>query len=132
AFGKREWKTARMIGKNIILMGGSYGLLMAIFFITIKNQLPYIFNDEIDVVAFAAALLVYAAIFQISDSVQAITVGLLRGLQDVKIPTLIVGVAYWAIGIPSGYYFAFKLGMESRGIWLGLVLGLTFSAIMLV
>lgn len=132
AFGRKDWSSARMIGRNIMFMGGAYGLLMAIFFVTFRNQLPYIFNDEIDVVVFAASLLVLAAIFQISDSVQAITVGLLRGLQDVKIPTFIVGIAYWAIGIPAGYYLAFKQGMESRGVWLGLVIGLTFSAIMLV
>lgn len=131
-FGRKDWHTSFIIGRNILFMGIVYGTIMAIFFIVFRDDLPYIFNQEKDVIYYASLLLILAAIFQISDSVQAISVGLLRGIQDVNIPTIIVGIAYWGIGLPSGYYFAFYRGMESRGIWLGFVVGLSASAILLV
>ena len=68
---------------------------------------------------------------QISDSLQAISAGLLRGVKDVKVPTVIVAIAYWVIGIPVGYYLAFHGGMKASGIWIGFILGLTVSAILL-
>ncbi len=132
AYGRREWGIVRSIGRNILFMGTVYGSLMALFFILFKGQLPYLFNDEARVVLYASILLMYASIFQISDSVQAIAVGLLRGIQDVNIPTIIVALAYWGIGIPAGYYLAFRLDMQSSGIWLGFVIGLSTSATLLL
>lgn len=76
-------------------------------------------------------LMLLAAVFQISDSVQAVGVGLLRGIQDVRIPTLFVGLAYWMAGIPAGYGLAFAAGWQIAGIWAGFVLGLSASAALL-
>jgi MATE family multidrug resistance protein len=81
--------------------------------------------------ALAAVLLLMAGIFQISDSTQAIGAGLLRGIKDVKTPTLLIGIAYWVIGIPSGYLFSHYFNMGAAGMWLGLILGLTFSSVFL-
>jgi MATE family multidrug resistance protein len=81
--------------------------------------------------AMAAGLMLFAALFQISDATQAIGVGLLRGLKDVKRPTLYVALAYWVVGIPLGYGLAFGLHWGAVGIWLGLVAGLTASSILL-
>ncbi len=66
--------------------------------------------------------------FQISDATQAISAGLLRGIKDVKTPTVLIAVAYWVIGIPVGWFFAFRLDMGASGMWLGLITGLTFAA----
>ncbi len=79
----------------------------------------------------AATLLLFAGLFQISDSTQAIGAGLLRGIKDVKTPTILIGVAYWAIGIPVGYALAFPAGMGPSGMWTGLILGLTFASLFL-
>ena len=79
----------------------------------------------------AGLLLLMAGIFQISDSTQAIGAGLLRGIKDVKTPTVLIGVAYWIVGLPSGYFFAQQLKMGAAGMWLGLILGLTFASIFL-
>jgi MATE family multidrug resistance protein len=76
--------------------------------------------------ALAAVLLLMAGIFQISDSTQAIGAGLLRGIKDVKTPTLLIGIAYWVIGIPSGYLFSHYLNMGAAGMWLGLILDSPF------
>jgi len=76
-------------------------------------------------------LLILAAIFQLSDSMQVVILGALRGLQDVKIPTIITFIAYWIIGFPISYIFGKEEAYGSMGIWLGLLAGLTSAAIML-
>jgi len=131
AYGRRDWGHARHIGFSTLFMGVFYGLFCAGLFVGGRNQLPLLFNDETAVLGYAASLLFVAAVFQISDSVQAIGVGLLRGLQDVRVPTVFVLLAYWVIGLPSGYYLAFNLGLEVVGIWIGLLLGLSASATLL-
>lgn len=131
AFGQKDKAKVRQIGTTIIWMSIIYGVFCALLFISGRHVLPRFFNDEAPVLQYASALLVLAAVFQISDSVQAIGVGLLRGIQDVRIPTLYVSIAYWVLGIPSGYLMAFVLGMDVQGIWWGFVFGLSTSAILL-
>ena len=131
AFGRRDKRAISDIGKSTIIMALIYGSFCAIGFVVFRNQLPYLFNDEYSVVSLASFLLLFAAIFQISDSTQAISAGLLRGIKDVKIPTVFVGVAYWAIGIPVGCLLAFYFKMGAAGIWTGFIVGLTFSALFL-
>jgi MATE family multidrug resistance protein len=94
--------------------------------------LPAAFNKNSEVMALASYLLLFAAVFQISDSTQAIGAGLLRGVKDVRIPTLLIGIAYWVIGLPIGYIFAFPMRMGPGGMWLGLITGLTFASLFLI
>lgn len=131
AYGRKEHASLQKIGFANISLALGWGLLCTLFFILLKGQLPYLFNDEAPVVEVASTLLVITALFQVSDSVQAVNVGLLRGLHDVRIPTLFVGIAYWVIGLPLGYWLAFPLGLRSAGIWIGLTAGLTASALLL-
>jgi multidrug resistance protein, MATE family len=131
AFGQENLPHARRIGITTLFLAAGYGLFCALMFILARHQLPLLFNHEPEVVRFATILLFFAAIFQISDSIQAVGVGLLRGLQDVRIPTLFVALAYWVVGIPAGYFMAFTLKWNTEGIWAGLVLGLSVSAILL-
>ena len=79
----------------------------------------------------ASNLIWIAALFQLSDGIQCVSLGVLRGIADTKVPTLVTVVAYWVIGIPAGLWMAeyFEIGLY--GIWFGLSVGLTFSAIML-
>src|SRR5690606_3931498 len=87
--------------------------------------------DTREVVAIASTLLLLSAIFQISDSLQVVALGALRGLQDVKIPTIITFISYWAIGFPISFFLGKEEAFGSAGIWLGLIAGLTCAAIML-
>lgn len=129
--GRKDLRGAREVGKRTLIIGLIYGICCALFFTLTNETLPLIFNDEAEVIQYAAILLVLAGIFQISDAIQAIGVGLLRGLYDVKIPTVFVTIAYWAIGLPLGYYLAFHRDWDVQGIWIGLVTGLTVSAILM-
>lgn len=132
ALGRSDWKKIFVIGKSTLVTALIYGTLCAITFGVLRNHLPIAFNDNTEVVTLAALLLLFAAVFQISDSTQAIGAGLLRGIKDVKTPTILIGIAYWVIGIPVGYTLAFHFGMGSSGMWLGLILGLTLASIFLM
>jgi MATE family multidrug resistance protein len=87
--------------------------------------------DNTEVIKIAAELILVAAVFQISDGLQVVVLGALRGLQDVKIPTIITFIAYWVIGFPISFYLGLYTSLQSTGIWIGLLAGLTASAIML-
>lgn len=131
AFGRRDKVKILEIGKSTLLTALVYGTFCAIMFILFRKQLPVFFNSNPAVVQLATLLLLYAAVFQISDSTQAVGAGLLRGVKDVQTPTWLIAVAYWVIGLPSGYFFAFILNMGAAGMWLGFIAGLSFAAIFL-
>lgn len=131
AFGRHDQPLIAQIGKTTILMALSWGVFCAILFSIFRMQLPYIFNDNEEVVALSSLLLLFAALFQISDSTQVITAGLLRGIKDVKVPTIFIFIAYWVIGLPLGYYLTFHAGWGAVGIWTGFITGLTGSALFL-
>jgi len=131
AVGMKDIAETRRAGFTASLMGASIMLIAGIIFILGRNFLPTLYvNDEV-VIAYASSLLIIAALFQLSDGTQAVGIGILRGLTDVKIPTAITFIAYWIVGLPVGYLlgFTFKLGVQ--GVWIGLLFGLTTSAILL-
>jgi MATE family multidrug resistance protein len=131
AYGRGERNAMREIGTSTFAGGLIYGLICGIMFIIFRFKLPVLFTNNEAVSDLTASLLIIAAIFQISDATQAIGVGLLRGIKDVKAPTAFVAIAYWAIGIPVGYFLSFKMNMGASGIWIGFVTGLTASSILL-
>ena len=103
----------------------------AIVFTFGNNLLPWIYTSDKNVISIAAQLLILAAIFQLFDGAQVVGLGILRGMGDVNIPTLVTFLAYWVVGLPFGYYWGIYLGHGVSGIWYGLVLGLMVSAILL-
>jgi MATE family multidrug resistance protein len=131
AYGRSDSRRMRKIGLSTLIGGLAYGTFCGLLFIIFQHQLPYAFTNNSEVAAIASSLLVMGAIFQISDATQAIGVGLLRGIKDVRLPTALVAVAYWVIGIPVGYLLSFKLHMGPAGIWIGFIAGLTVSSILL-
>ena len=132
SFGRRDWNKINIIGKSTLIIALLYGLFCAITFFLFRFQLPLFFNDHAEVISLAALLLLFAAVFQISDSTQAIGAGLLRGIKDVKYPTILIAIAYWVVGLPLGYLLAFHFKLGASGIWLGLIAGLTLSSLFLI
>jgi MATE family multidrug resistance protein len=128
SFGRKDWKLINAIGKSTLLMALIYGTFCAMIFIFLRKPLALVFNENSEVVSMTSYLLLFAALFQISDSTQAISAGLLRGIKDVNVPTIFIAIAYWAIGIPAGCVLAFYFKMGAAGIWTGFITGLTFSA----
>lgn len=132
AFGRKDRMMISVIGKSTLITAFLYGTCCALIFTVLRNQLPLLFNKNTEVLSLASLLLLYAAIFQISDSTQAISAGLLRGIKDVKMPTVFVGIAYWVAGLPLGYMFAFMFNMGAAGMWLGFIIGLSLASLFLI
>ncbi len=129
--GLRNFSELRRISFSIFLQVFMIEFIFAILFFIFKSFLPTLYIDDTAVVSTAASLLLIAGLFQLSDGIQVVVLGALRGLQDVKIPTYITFVAYWIIGVPVSYVLGKKMGFGSQGLWIGLLSGLTASAIML-
>ncbi|MCK0131835.1 MATE family efflux transporter [Flavobacteriaceae bacterium F08102] len=138
--GLRNFKELRRIAFSIFLLTFFLDIIFALVFTIFHNDLPKLYLDETDVfnqvdnaevILIAAKLLIVAAVFQISDGVQVVVLGALRGMQDVKIPTLITFIAYWVIGFPTSFFLGKESALGSTGIWIGLLVGLTISAILL-
>lgn len=129
--GKRQFEHMRFIAHSIFFQILLIEIVFALFFIVFKSILPSIYIDDEIVINMAANLLIIAALFQISDGLQVGILGALRGLQDVNVPTLICFTAYWLIGFPISFYFGKAEKFGGNGIWLGLLAGLTASAVLL-
>ncbi len=113
--------------KLVLLVMGIFGILFLIF----SAVLPLGFSDEIEIIKLASKLLIIAAMFQLFDGIQVVAIGALRGLEDVKYPTIITLVGYWLIALPLAYLLAFTFKMETVGIWIALLTALTFVAVAL-
>jgi len=138
--GLRRFRELRRIAFSIFLLTTICASFFAIGFMLFNGDLPKMyldysdqikFADNFQVLTIASKLLLIVAVFQISDAVQVVVLGALRGMQDVKIPTLITFIAYWMIGFPISYYLGMYTEYKSSGIWIGLLAGLTASAVML-
>lgn len=138
--GLNDYKQLVVVARSIFLMVVLIEAFFAIFFITFHQVLPKYFLDldnaeqmidNVEVVSIAAKLLIVAAVFQISDGVQVVVLGALRGLQDVKVPMYITFVSYWVIGFPISYYLGKYTSLGAVGVWVGLLAGLTAAALFL-
>lgn len=138
--GLKDFKALKRIAESIFFLGFIFAVVFALIFVMFHDLLPTLYVDldnptdaldTAEVVKIAATLLLAAAVFQITDSLQVIVLGALRGLQDVYIPTLITFIAYWLIGFPISYYLGKSNAYGSLGIWLGLLAGLSSAAILL-
>jgi multidrug resistance protein, MATE family len=128
AVGQQNITEIRRSGFIASFMGGSIMMLAGITFIILNRFLPSLYVNDSTVIEIASVLLIIAAFFQIADGVQAVGIGILRGLTDVKGPTIITFIAYWVIGLPSGYVLGFTFDQGVEGVWVGLSIGLFCSA----
>ena len=131
AVGQKDINETRRAGFTASFLGASVMLFSGLIFIFFRKFLPTLYINDEAVVSIASSLLVIAALFQLSDGLQAVGIGILRGLTDVKIPTAITFIAYWVVGLPVGYLLGFTFHLGVQGVWIGLLSGLTTSAILL-
>ncbi len=130
--GLKDYSALMKVGRSALIMAAIFMAFCGVAFILGRFWLPTLYVNDDMVIQIAASLLVIAALFQISDGVQVVGLGALRGMEDVNIPTLFSLIAYWVIGLPVGYYLGFIMEAGIEGIWYGLLIGLTFSAILLL
>jgi MATE family multidrug resistance protein len=113
--------------KLVLLVMGAFGLLLLL----LCDYLPLAFSPEKKIIEQASVLLIIAAMFQLFDGLQVTIIGILRGLEDVKVPTYVTLIGYWFIALPLAYVFAFNFKMETTGIWIALMISLAFVGITL-
>ena len=129
--GKNDYKNVKASAYSLIGMALVIMLVWGIVFLIGRYWFPALYINNAEVIKIAGPLLIIAGFFQLSDGMQVVCAGALRGLQDVKIPSLYIFISYWIIGLPLGYWLAFQSNMGAMGIWLGLLIGLTLVAIAL-
>ena len=133
--GEGSVEGARIAAYAAIAVGIAMACCTALFTATFREQIALLYNDSPAVVAMASHLMLLAAIYQISDSIQVIGSGILRGYKDTRSIFFITFVAYWILGLPSGYLLALTdvvvPAMGPSGFWIGFIIGLTFAAIMM-
>lgn len=135
--GEGSVEGARVAAYATIGVGIAMASCSALFTATFREPIALLYNDNPAVVAMASHLMLLAAIYQISDSIQVIGSGILRGYKDTHAIFFITFVAYWILGLPSGYLLALTdydyivPAMGPNGFWIGFIIGLTFAAIMM-
>jgi MATE family multidrug resistance protein len=131
SLGKKDRRQMRLAGMSGIYLGAAFMLLAALSFVVGRELLPALFVEDEKVLTVAANLMIIAAFFQLFDGIQAVGVSVLRGLQDVRIPTLVTFVVYWVISLPLGYVFGFILDWGVEGIWYSFVVSLLLASVVL-
>jgi MATE family multidrug resistance protein len=140
AKGMRDYKQLITVARSIFLLAIIVEVFFGLVFVISHQFLPHLFLnmsdvsqqlDNEEIIFIASKLLLVAAVFQISDGIQVVVLGALRGLQDVKIPMYITFIAYWIVGFPISYYLGTQTNLGTTGIWIGLLAGLTTAAIFL-
>lgn len=128
ALGRKNKKDIIDAGRSALLLGAIFMTFCAFILASFAPQIIALYTTDEQVVKMSVYLLYIAAFFQLSDGIQCVGLGILRGIGDTKIPTIITIFAYWVIGIPFGYVLCFKLNQSLYGVWMALLIGLTLSA----
>lgn len=131
AIGRGDPLAARRAGLVGIGLAGGFGLTSGAFMLAFPQQIAGIYTNDPAVLALAASLLLFAAIFQFTDCLQAAAAGALRGMKDTRIPMLYSVLAYWMIGISLGWYLTFRQEWGASGMWVGIIAGLSVAAVLL-
>lgn len=130
ALGRGWWPGVRLRAVAGALLATIVSVLSALFLVVFREQIAATFTSDVQVAELATQLMLLAAVFQISDGLQASMLGLLRGLRDTRLPMLINVFSYWGIGFGVGWVAANVAGFGPAGLWFGLIAGLSVSAVL--
>jgi MATE family multidrug resistance protein len=133
AMGQGNVHSLRDGAKVALMLSLGFGVTMVVLFLALPAQIIALFLDRANpsagaIIAFGTVLLALSALFQMVDAAQAMALGFLRGMQDTRAPMWIAALSYWVLGIPASYVLAFPLGLGGPGLWMGLTVGLSVAA----
>ena len=131
-YGARNISELSLAAKASYHLVLAWNFIAAIAIISLRHYIPLLFTTNTEVAALASHLLIFIALFQLSDGIQNVSVGILRGIQDVKIIAPIAFISYWILNLPIGYLLGFKLNMGAEGLILGFTFGLSTAAVLLI
>lgn len=131
-YGAGNLKRMRLAGNAAYHITLVWNTFTALMFVIFREYIPRLFTSDPEVIRIASNLMLFAAAFQFSDGLQCISVGILRGMQDVKAVMYIAFISYIVINLPVGYLCAFVLGWGPGGLWIGFIFGLSVAAVLLM
>ena len=131
AVGRGDARGVRYAGFCGIGLTLATQLVSASVMLALPHYIAMLYTHDATVIALASQLIVLAGLFQFSDGIQVAANGALRGLKDTRAPMAITLFAYWGVGMPVGWWLAFHHGLGARGMWMGLIAGLSVAALML-
>lgn len=132
SYGAKDAAGVRTAARSVFMLTLILELFYAALFLGGHKLFPHMYTNHAEVIHVASGLLILAAIFQLSDGFQNVIAGVLRGVQDVIVPSAIAFVSYWMVMVPLGYVLAFYGGLGVHGIWMGMIAGLTLAALLLL
>ena len=132
AIGAGDHPGARRAAVGAVLAGAGFMVGSAAVFVSAPSLLARLYTPDPEVVALAGSLVVLGGIFAVFDGLQAVAIGILRGIGDTRVPVLLSMLGYWVIGLPVSVVLAFRLGLGPQGLWWGLVVGLAATAAVLI
>jgi len=119
AAGAGDMDAARRTGIAAMLLGTGLMAVCAAFYVASGGWLARLFTDDPEVAALAGTLVSIAGIYQVSDVIQSVSLGALRGLLDNRVPMLANAVCYWALSLPTVWFLTFRCGWGAAGVWAG-------------
>ncbi len=131
SFGRKNFSRLHLSAVSSYHIVLFFMCFTALLFILLNQYLPLIFTTDPQVIHIAGGLLIIAGLFQFFDGTQVVGLGILRGIGEVNLPSVIAFIAYWLIGLPVGYLLGITLNIGIKGIWYGLTLGLIISSVLL-
>ncbi|NEZ03034.1 MATE family efflux transporter [Wenzhouxiangella sp. XN201] len=131
AVGRKDRAGARRAGVVGMMMALAFGALSSLVIVLFPETIVRLYTSDPAVIALAASLLFFAAVFQLADCLQVSAAGALRGLKDTRVPMLYSILAYWLVGMSLGWWLTFRLDWGPAGMWCGIIAGLTVAAFLL-
>ena len=131
-YGNKDFSRLRRTVNAAYQMGLLWNISVAILFVAFRYQIPTLFTSNAEAIKITADMLIFISLFQVSDCLQAISISIMRGLQDVKVLMPIVFISYVVINIPVGYLLAFECGFKTNGLIMGFIVGLSCCAVMTI
>ncbi|MFD1796299.1 MATE family efflux transporter [Paracoccus aurantiacus] len=137
AQGRADIVMMRDAARTVIWISAIFGIMTSALFVIAPEPLVSLYLDPTNpeaapILSLAVGLMFWAALFQLADALQVQALGLLRGVQDTRVPMWLAGFSYWLIGLPAGYLLAFPGGMGPAGLWAGLLAGLCVAAVLML
>ena len=131
-YGRGDFEHLRHTANAAFHMGLTWNITIATLYIALRFAIPTLFTSNEEVIRLTGSMLIFIALFQVSDCLQALSISILRGLQDVKIIMPIAFVAYWLINMPTGYLLGITAQMGPSGFFLSYSFGLGAAALLLM
>ena len=131
-FGKKSVEEIVRLCNGAMTLTIILQVFFAIMYLTIPHFIMGMATTDQAVIIYGGALLFWVGLFQLPDGLQVVLAGMMRGLNETRIPMILSFVSFWILGLPFGVYLAYQRSMEARGLWVGLAVGLTFNCIFLI